>query len=298
MKTRLLVIIGIAIVLSVIFFVLGTSQGHIAQYFLTDEQFEDIVLSNDNEDRYSAYDDDFEVTYSGPGNRHPAFLGYEIPESCTEDMVKHLVRYSNMFFADDAEYGIEDIGLYENVNSDDYDVCVDELLKLREMRREDNQDDLAVTKLTEPYPSPISAQCKPGLPPWSSNFYLNKDLCQWKLIPEPIISEAIPYVWNAHLQKRQIDFSPQDISYINFSEGYFTKKETRVCSPLITSDGTDLYISSTFTVEPFEIVDTIMSETQPSDCHKIWKTDKLLVEPSLELGAWLKNYFTGLENKD
>lgn len=29
------------------FFVLGPSQGHIAEYFLTDEQFEDMILGDD-----------------------------------------------------------------------------------------------------------------------------------------------------------------------------------------------------------------------------------------------------------
>ncbi|MDH3395054.1 MAG: hypothetical protein OEL52_02750 [Nitrosopumilus sp.] len=59
MKTRLLIIIGIAVVLTTVFFVLGPSQGHIAQYFLNDEQFEEMILSNDNEDRYSAHDESF-----------------------------------------------------------------------------------------------------------------------------------------------------------------------------------------------------------------------------------------------
>ena len=270
-----------------------------SQYTITDNVLEYLSEGNcfDAASERLSHDDDFEETFGGPGNRHPAFLGYEIPESCTEDMVKHLVRYSNMFFADDEEYFIEGIGLPENVNPDNYDICVDELLKLREIR-EGNRDDVSIKEFAEPSPPPTSTQCKPGLPPWTSNFYLDKERCEWKLIPEPIISEAIPYVWNAHLQKRQIDFSPQERSYVNTDEGYFPEKETRVCSPLILSDGTELYISSTFTVEPFMIIDTIMSETQPPDCHKIWKTDKLLVEPSPELGAWLDNYFGGLENEN
>ena len=32
------------------------------------------------------------------------------------------------------------------------------------------------------------------------------------------------------------------------------------------------------------------SKIQPDDCHKIWKTDTVLVEPTPELGAWLENY--------
>lgn len=142
-----------------------------------------------------------------------------------------------------------------------------------------------------PEPPSTPTQCRPGLPPFTTDFYLDKELCKWKLIPEPAIDEAIPYVWNAYLHKMQIDFSPKEGSYTNADEGYFIEKETRVCSPLILSDGTEQYISSTFTVEPFEIIDIVMSETKPDDCHKIWKTDTLLVEPSPELGAWLEKYW-------
>lgn len=150
-----------------------------------------------------------------------------------------------------------------------------------------------------PHPEspPTSTQCRPDLPPGPYDYYLDKEFCKWKLIPEPIISEAIPYIWNAYLQKKQINFLPQDIFYFNFGEGYLTEKETRVCSPLILSDGTERYISSTFTIKPFEIIDTVMSDTQPVDCYKIWKTDTLLVEPSPELGAWLENYWEK-ENED
>jgi len=56
MKSRLLIIIGIAVTLTIIFFIFGPSQGHIAQYFLSDEQFEDLVLNSDNDDRYSTYE--------------------------------------------------------------------------------------------------------------------------------------------------------------------------------------------------------------------------------------------------
>ena len=64
--------------------------------------------------------------------------------------------------------------------------------------------DIVFQKTSQPEPaSPtMSTQCKPGLPPFTSNFYLDKELCKWKLIPEPIIDEVIPYVWNAYLQKK------------------------------------------------------------------------------------------------
>ena len=68
MKTRLLIIIGIAVVLTTVFFVLDPSQGHITQYFLNDEQFEEMILSNDNEDRYSAHDESFADESKVTGN--------------------------------------------------------------------------------------------------------------------------------------------------------------------------------------------------------------------------------------
>lgn len=46
MRIRLLIIIGILITFTITFFVLGPSQGHIAEYFLTEEQFQDLVLGD------------------------------------------------------------------------------------------------------------------------------------------------------------------------------------------------------------------------------------------------------------
>ena len=57
MKTRLLIVSGIVIAFTITFFILGHSQGHVAQYFLTDEQLKDIILNNGNTDRYSIYDE-------------------------------------------------------------------------------------------------------------------------------------------------------------------------------------------------------------------------------------------------
>jgi len=48
MKSRLLIIIGAIATLAIIFFVLGPSQGHIAKYFLTNEQFEDMILGDNS----------------------------------------------------------------------------------------------------------------------------------------------------------------------------------------------------------------------------------------------------------
>ncbi len=46
MKTRIIIIVAVVIALTITFFVVGPSQGHIAQYFLTDEQFEKWILNN------------------------------------------------------------------------------------------------------------------------------------------------------------------------------------------------------------------------------------------------------------
>ena len=63
------------------------------------------------------------------------FLGYEKPQVCTDDMMRHLAIYSNMFVDEDEEeeegYSIEWIGLGENIDPDDFDACENELLKLR-----------------------------------------------------------------------------------------------------------------------------------------------------------------------
>ena len=75
--------------------------------------------------------DDFEDAFGGLGNRHPAFLGYYIPEICSEDIVKHLVRYSSMFDKG-VPYVIQEIGLPDGVDIDDFNQCVEILLEIRD----------------------------------------------------------------------------------------------------------------------------------------------------------------------
>jgi len=72
--------------------------------------------------------DDFDKTWGGPGNRHPAFWGFDIPEICTEDMIKHLAKYSSMFDRDSL-YMLEWVSMDDSINVDDFDVCVEELLE-------------------------------------------------------------------------------------------------------------------------------------------------------------------------
>jgi len=111
----------------------------------------------------------------------------------------------------------------------------------------------------------------------------------YALIPNSI-EIIFPYVWNAYLQQNQIDFSPKERSYGNTDQGYHNQKENKVCSPLIAGNGTEFYISSLFIYEPFEITETIITQTQPKDCQKIWKTDTILVEPDNILRLWLEDY--------
>lgn len=71
--------------------------------------------------------DGFDKTWDGPGN-HPALLGYDIPEICTEDMIKHLVKHSSMFDRD-TPYMLEWISMDDSIDTDDFDRCVEELLE-------------------------------------------------------------------------------------------------------------------------------------------------------------------------
>lgn len=72
--------------------------------------------------------DNFDKTWGGPGNRHPAFRGFDISEVCTEDMIKHLVKYSSMFDRN-APYSLEWIGIDESIDRDGFDRCVEGLLE-------------------------------------------------------------------------------------------------------------------------------------------------------------------------
>jgi hypothetical protein len=81
--------------------------------------------------------DDFNKTWDGPGT-HPALLGYDIPEICTDDMIKHLVKHSSMFDRNSL-YMLEWISMDDSINVDDFDRCVDSLLE-RNPRYTDNEN--------------------------------------------------------------------------------------------------------------------------------------------------------------
>lgn len=108
MKTTHYIIIGVAIVFAITFFVLGPSQGHIAQYFLTDEQFEDIILSNDNTDRYSTYDESF-TTESAPKSQESWDYLLSLPREQARDELQKRYDVNQNFFMDVTINGIQDV---------------------------------------------------------------------------------------------------------------------------------------------------------------------------------------------
>lgn len=84
------------------------------------------------------------------------------------------------------------------------------------------------------------------------------------------VESVFPYVWNGFLHRNGIEFTPKEQSYANNDIGY--DGIHRVCSPIIASNGTELYVSSVFVYEPFEITGTYIDKIKPDDCYKIWKT--------------------------
>ena len=107
---------------------------------------------------------------------------------------------------------------------------------------------------------------------------------------EPIerhVETVIPYLWNKMLHQNRIDFTPKDQDYWNDADGF--AEHDKVCSPLVASNGTEFFISSTFNLEPFEITGTYIDKIQPDGCHKMWKTDVLMPEPDRVTALWLEN---------
>ena len=79
-----------------------------------------------------AISDDFDKTWGGPGNRHPAFLGWDIPDVCTKDMVKFLKKHSDMFEKDvpylsPLDQPVSDFG----INAEQMIQCENQLLENR-----------------------------------------------------------------------------------------------------------------------------------------------------------------------
>ena len=161
MKTRLLIIIGGIVIVGLTTFLFFPNEQqntceqmggkwNVDQCIVTQEMFDNNQITCDPgpvfgdgyctsngiklvfepvlESKPSNTIDDFEETFGGPGNRHPAFLGFDIPQICTEDMIKHLMRYSTMFDRG-VPYSIEWISIDDSIDTDDFEKCVEELLE-------------------------------------------------------------------------------------------------------------------------------------------------------------------------
>ena len=165
MKTRFLIIIAIVIAVGLVAILLLPIEQHITceqmggiwntdHCMITQEKFDSNNLTCDPgpvlENRTcstsgismiieSKSGEGFEDIFGGPGNRHPAFLGFDIPQICTEDMIKHLVRYSTMFDRSAPYYSLEWIGMDNSINDDDFDRCVEELLERNPKKVEDEK---------------------------------------------------------------------------------------------------------------------------------------------------------------
>ena len=76
---------------------------------------------------------EFDKTWGGPGNRHPAFLGWDIPDVCTRDMVKFLKKHSDIFDKDMPYTSPLDVDVLDpGINPDDMVQCENEILENRD----------------------------------------------------------------------------------------------------------------------------------------------------------------------
>ena len=80
----------------------------------------------------------------------------------------------------------------------------------------------------------------------------------------------IPWLFMKELVYRGIAYENQKYEYWNTGEGYL--ETTRVCSPLVSQNGSKFFISAIFHPEPFEITGIFIENNRPDDCHKYWVT--------------------------
>ena len=119
----------------------------------------------------------------------PTFLGYDVPEICTEDMIKHLVKYSTMFERG-IPYGLDWVGLGESIDPDDFDKCVDELLK-RNPKTLENKNDVfdqlkgilgncACQERVLSNPDTVERCLQPYISWGNFTHYINNNICEWQ----------------------------------------------------------------------------------------------------------------------
>ena len=78
--------------------------------------------------------------------------------------------------------------------------------------------------------------------------------------------KVIPLLFMNELIYRGIAYENQKTEYSNTDEGYL--ETTRVCSPLVSQNGSKFFISAVFHPEPFEITGVFIDDNPPDDCHK------------------------------
>lgn len=106
--------------------------------------------------------------------------------------------------------------------------------------------------------------------PSTSSTYPNaKPLKEGGFTSDP--HEVIPWLFMLELEKRGIDYENAP------SSGWHAEEDladpAKVCSPIITSNSTKLYISATFHLEPLEITDILIDSSLPKGCQQFWNTD-------------------------
>lgn len=82
--------------------------------------------------------------------------------------------------------------------------------------------------------------------------------------------KVIPLLFMNELIFKGIAYENQKTEYSNTDEGYL--ETTRVCSPLVSQNGSKFFISAVFHPEPFEITGMFIDVNPPDDCHKYWVT--------------------------
>lgn len=256
MKTRLLILIGISIFTGVIllssFSIQKDDQGYVlfcTHWIFSDRITCDVLWNESDSDspatKNSASEDvadDFDKTWGGPGNRHPAFLGYEIADSCTDDMVKYLDRYTNIF-SNDEHLVWNQAGLPEHVDKKQFDVCFEEQQKIRY--------GLVELGLTE-----NTIQCEYG-------FKAVDDVCKQL---GKIREKDIPIFFEIQLMEFDFQWELANRTWTN--PDFEIEPPARICSHIIKDNGTELYISTIWQDE-YSLSDMFTHRELPDDCVKI-----------------------------
>ena len=192
--------------------------------------------------------DEFDRTWGGPGNRHPAFLGYEISDSCTEDMVRYLDAYTNIFTSDE-HLVWNQAGLPEHVNKKQFYVCFEEQQKI--------QYDFVAFNLTENV-----VDCEYG-------FKAVDGACtQMGKIRE----KDIPIFFEIQLMELDFGWELANRTWIN--PDFEIEPPARICSHIITDNGTELYLSTIWQNE-YSVSDMHVNIEMPRDCVKTLPVTKI-----------------------